>query len=487
MTYEARSKFVITSLRPSFAKIYPSTRPDLAVETFFHARPGSPLLRGIIDDDFITWFDKTELASLRTSVNIDNICECGRICSRDYEFRKDYEREHNLESSNITITNTELPLTTTNPVEEQTGSRSTETTTNNVTSNQTESSKNEVDISLKNASVIIQSTSESAEYFTEPTTNQQNLRNDSIIIPTAVYSTKQDINNDIQLLETKTNGELIVQKYTHSKNYSKDLDNKKPLARRKGTLKATYGNKHDSFFAKEKYAEPVVSSANRTYFQKEIKIIPKLLSASEKNNITTLQNNETSQNLSITSNSTIKKNISLSPKNVNLVTTPLPEYFEKEAKSMTPHTIATITKSNIKAIYYRTKKPKPQTQIKKPDLLPLKASYTNSIENNLNNTKNDSIEILTKKHVAKILKSINKEIHKIPPTPISETSKSLTEHNIKSDIAPENKGNFEILDKNSIWEMLKEDPDPNYETDEKINNNKFENVTNMTHKNERIL
>ena len=54
--YLARSTFVVSSLRPAFARVFPSAREDLAAETFFHTRAGSNLLRGITDDDIITWF-----------------------------------------------------------------------------------------------------------------------------------------------------------------------------------------------------------------------------------------------------------------------------------------------------------------------------------------------------------------------------------------------------------------------------------------------
>ncbi|KAJ8927623.1 hypothetical protein NQ314_019901 [Rhamnusium bicolor] len=52
----ARSAFVITSLRPAYAKIYPASREDLAAETFFHAQFKSNLLKSVTADDMITWF-----------------------------------------------------------------------------------------------------------------------------------------------------------------------------------------------------------------------------------------------------------------------------------------------------------------------------------------------------------------------------------------------------------------------------------------------
>lgn len=47
---------MISSLRPSYAKIYPAPREDLAAETFFHAQFKSNLLNSVTADDMITWF-----------------------------------------------------------------------------------------------------------------------------------------------------------------------------------------------------------------------------------------------------------------------------------------------------------------------------------------------------------------------------------------------------------------------------------------------
>lgn len=54
--YLARSAFVISSLRPAYARVYPAGRQDLAAEIFFHTKIGSNLLKSITEDDLITWF-----------------------------------------------------------------------------------------------------------------------------------------------------------------------------------------------------------------------------------------------------------------------------------------------------------------------------------------------------------------------------------------------------------------------------------------------
>ncbi|KAF9791809.1 hypothetical protein SFRURICE_020208 [Spodoptera frugiperda] len=414
VTYEVRSKFVITSLRPAFAKIYPSTRPDLAVETFFHARPGSPLLRGITDDDFITWFDKTELASLKTSTSIDNICECGRICSRDYEFRKNYEEHTEATTENVdTTTEQSSTITTTEP-----------STTEEITSTETSTSASTTEI------VTTQDPTTTTDKTT--TDNLSTIKiesiDDPIIIPTVTYvntTEKQDVNNDLASLLPKITGELIVPKSVLPR---KEDFKKKPLPRRKVLKKPDH----------PKPLIPVNVVANKT----ELKT--KLLKINAEENMTKVNKTVT----------------------VEIPTTELPITHNdittvKPIKSVIPHTITAITNNNIKSIHYRTKKPKPITQIKKPVINNVhnitKQNKSEDIDSDIiNKTKKKTI--VPQKYNAKTMKSINKEIHKIPPTPISETSKTLSE-TLKYDIAPENKGGFEILDKNNLWELLKEGSD----------------------------
>ncbi|KAJ0177920.1 hypothetical protein K1T71_006793 [Dendrolimus kikuchii] len=493
VTYEARSKFVITSLRPAFAKIYPSTRPDLAVETFFHARPGSPLLRGITDDDFITWFDKTELASLKSTANIDNICECGRICSRDYEFRKPVEKSTTKSfefAEPITVVQT---TTTKTPYSDTSDSEPTEAET---TTDDTKTSVSDIEpttdtivsVSFKTETTI--TTNPSTEKTTtlstfghiyDNSTISATLENadDPIIVPTVSYTKKEEIHevsNNIDSPVPKINGELIVQKSVLQKEIlKKEEPKKKPLPRRKGTLKATYGDKHEDFFLKlHENTDKIDKELNETIIHKvviskpEISVVilsPETLKTNDTTNTTVIVNNATKAN-----NSTKVKNELLMANITKIIQKPFViTHFETPN---THHTITAITNSNIKSMHYRTKKPKPATQIKKPKVY---AEHNNTTTNNYSNLTPDVILNKTKKksiadrYTAKPLKSINKEIHKIPPTPISETSKSLSEIT-KTDIAPENKGRFEILDKNNIWELLKEDSDDSLKIEDKLHN-----------------
>ncbi|KAL1505490.1 hypothetical protein ABEB36_005049 [Hypothenemus hampei] len=54
--FTTHSSFVITGIRPAYAKIYPVNRQDFMADTFFHAQSRSVLLNSINSEDMITWF-----------------------------------------------------------------------------------------------------------------------------------------------------------------------------------------------------------------------------------------------------------------------------------------------------------------------------------------------------------------------------------------------------------------------------------------------
>ncbi|XP_068626527.1 C3 and PZP-like alpha-2-macroglobulin domain-containing protein 8 [Battus philenor] len=482
VTYEARSNFVITSLRPAFAKIYPSIRPDLAVETFFHARPGSPLLRGITDDDFITWFDKTEIASLTTTSNIDNICECGRICSRDYEFRKQNESGHailNLKTNDSSaeiiriVTVSEIKdIEHTTPIVPL-KLHSTKLTTSLPTHNSIIEDSNITEIKLI------------SDHYNYVKNNSTGGKTNVTINKKINFPDNDKIDNNLKPLITTTNIEINMKKLQKIFPKKEDIK-KKVLPRRKGTLKATYGDKQEKFFTKFKLEND--TNTNKT---KSI-------------NISTLKmENHTVQNISMIqkddhfikndtktierSNDTIKSINNLSTNKLNNTSS----IIYKET-TIPPHTIAAITKSNIQTLHYKTKKPKPLTQIKKP-LIHFNSNDT-KIHEDKNKTYTKNAKVKTKPTytekvvVTKTLKSINKEIHKLPPTPISETSKTLSDP-VKSDIAPENREGYEILDKNRLWDLLKEGTDTEMaKIEDKVQvNNRLGVVSNLTQNDNRSL
>lgn len=460
----------------------------MAVETFFHARPGSPLLRGITDDDFITWFDKTELASLQTTASIDNICECGRICSRDYEFKKNYnkssdepkntgnsEEDATTITSQVTkaqittpITSTTAPMTSTTTPITTTTSQITSITTMIVTTDKPNEDVTKI-LPLPTSTASSKAVEPETTTVTEITNFSDKLlsnsttiehTDDPIIIPTATYvnySEAAKVDNNIVPIVPKHNGELIVQKILSKSLPKKDSTKKKPLPRRKGTLKATYGEK---FIEKAKAVNSHV--INPTKINKPIMINDTVITLIKIDTHTTdiPKTENKSNDIVKVINDTKSPNVVKEHKRIIKLET---HHSTKELETSTiPHTITAITNSNIKNIHYRTKKPKELTQIKKPRIElnhtteTAKSHETDNHDTKINKTKMKNIS--TEKRTIKTLKSINKEIHKVPSTPISETSKILSEP-VKPDIAPENKGGFEILDKNNLWELLKEGPD----------------------------
>lgn len=469
----------------------------MAVETFFHARPGSPLLRGITDDDFITWFDKTQISSLKTSANIDNICECGRICSRDYEFRKDYEKMHEPKSTEETSTTTDISASTESITISDDISTSTEQTSTHIAISYDVTVSTSVEsVSHKITSAPLNSFHENNTFVTTTALQNNELSTTSsdepIIIPTVTYvndSKSQNIDNNIQPNVPKINGELIIQKIPVSKTYVKKPEHKKPLPRRKGTLKATYGDKHDKFFIKSKPIETtsIENVTNNSVENNGVKTTKPLKVLN--NEITTHEPvilRQEKKKLKFSSNSSLDS--SEDDQNKIIQTTRSADIKINPETTSIPHTIAAITKSNIKTMHYRTKKPKPKNQIKKP-ISHSSQSEEKHVDDNktvkpdivVNETK---IKVITDKYEPKPLKSINKEIHKIPSTPVSETSKAFN-NPLKVDIAPENRGGFEILDKNDLWELLKEGTDHNSsKIDDKIQfHNRLSDVSNLTQNN----
>lgn len=300
---------------------------------------------------------------------------------------------------------------------------------------------------------------------------------DPIIIPTIMYVNDSDaakIDNNLVPVVPKPNGELIIQKLAMTKPLFKKEDiKKKPLPRRKGTLKATYGEK---LFEKSKgliISLPTTSKISKLAKDKVNVSKPIVEEMVTESKFLVTHNTDNRSNDIKAVNDT--KIVNALKDKIQKVDHPEINQKTKEhlETSPIPHAITAITNNNIKTIHYRTKKPKALTQIKKPRI---DQNHTNEIDKK-NETENHDIKIInktkvkninTEKRTVKTLKSINKEIHKVPSTPISETSKSLSDA-VKSDIAPENKGGFEILDKNNLWELLKEGPDDDpSKTDDKL-------------------
>lgn len=417
------------------------------------------MLKGITDDDFITWFDKTELGSLKTNTGVDNICECGRICKRE---------EDEFQTTSTSDVPTEIPIT--------------------VTTSNTELNKDTTTITSKGIEITTQnevSTTSSSELattenntifstvinFIETKSTTQN-NDDPIIIPTATY-----VNNSIDNQKTENkipslipSGELIIQKLSQTKvKNNKDIDfRKKSLPRRKGTLKATYGDKQERFFhnISAKNSNNVSAAKELTLTVKnqsqKIEMVPTanistgLLLKNDIVNKTSIKSDIITNHSVVTQNSTIKLQNKIAQKS-STVNNSISE--ATKIATFPPH-IATVTKSNIRNIFH---KPKTVTKNKLQE-------KSSKIWNNI--TKNENISsqavkanitkyknITKDKYFIKSYKSINKEIHKIPAVPISETSKTLQDISQKKDVAPDNRDGYEILEKNNLWDLLKEGPE----------------------------
>lgn len=489
VTYQARSSFIITSLRPAFAKVFPSTRPDLAVETFFHARTGSPLLEGITDDDFITWFGKP---SFKVNTNVDNICECGRICSKGYKKVKhggstanttglvSHKKQRILPSkstTSVTATKVSAAILPTETIPDIKSPFNTNSTVIPSTVKVTEGAN------INNA---IKDTKENIIKATE--TNTGNEHADPIIRPTATYVNHYDSQNiDNHLPPIVFKGELIVQKPKIIVSKKETEIKKKTYPRKKGTLKSTYGNKHEKFFDSVmntsmtnntlSLPDPIKLDKALKTTQETIKVIKKIdikpvygtenitFHAKSTNNNTELNRQLGTLDISIKTADKVFVKLN-STEDTFIPHTTVAGYTET---STITHPIAAVTYSNIKRFFYRSKKPKYEEQFQSPAAIinstligpkhiePNEDISKNKSENSVvNNTKikNASQE----SYDYKLVKSINKEIHKMPSIPISETSKALSA-SPKPDIAPENRGGFEISDKNHVWELLKEGKD----------------------------
>ncbi|XP_014244207.1 C3 and PZP-like alpha-2-macroglobulin domain-containing protein 8 [Cimex lectularius] len=79
--FSAKSEYIVSRMRPAFARVYPAGRADLVSELFFHTRKGSPLLAATSEDDLITWFGSTRAGEFDgMSSDFSNICPCGQDC-----------------------------------------------------------------------------------------------------------------------------------------------------------------------------------------------------------------------------------------------------------------------------------------------------------------------------------------------------------------------------------------------------------------------
>nr|CAD7573234.1 unnamed protein product [Timema californicum] len=104
--YTVQSLFVVSALRPAFARVYPAGRADLGTETFFHTQRTSPLLADVTDDDIITWFGNKDMGQPHLSSDFAEVCECGRICvSNNIEVNNTSQPYNHVVMPNMEATN----------------------------------------------------------------------------------------------------------------------------------------------------------------------------------------------------------------------------------------------------------------------------------------------------------------------------------------------------------------------------------------------
>lgn len=139
--YLIRSPYVISSLRPAYARIYPATREDLAAETFFHLQTNSVLISGITDDDLITWFGKND--SNRNNLDLESYPGCEHLGSGSTAKAKFVPK-----ASKVTSTERTTQTSTKTP-------KITETTT---ASTVKESTTNKMDTTLEKISLVTYTT-----------------------------------------------------------------------------------------------------------------------------------------------------------------------------------------------------------------------------------------------------------------------------------------------------------------------------------------
>lgn len=83
--YSIRSGFIVASIRPAYARIYPVGREDLGADTFFHTPAGSSLLRDITEDDLFTWFRHNGSGLIKEQENVETSTVKAEITVRSAE------------------------------------------------------------------------------------------------------------------------------------------------------------------------------------------------------------------------------------------------------------------------------------------------------------------------------------------------------------------------------------------------------------------
>lgn len=429
--------FVLSSLRPAFASIYPATRPDLAAEIFFHTKPGSPLLKGITEDDLITWFGKTDAGLPKVGQDIPMICECGKTCK---------ETIHQLTTDTpITTLQTEIP---------QKGNQKSlgdlqkhkivdkfEQSQNNLTSFDV-TRVAEIDVNLiavnnvsKDSLIIVPSIE---------------VTKDNDIVPTLINATihrpagDEIVVQQEQIPVRKSNPAKMLFDVAKKQPYRK----KEPMLRKKGTLKHTYGENHEMLRKNVKAVHNLDVS---------VSILPFEINTAVAQPTTEMMRTESSTVVAVTSG---KANVKVSTFVIDFTsTTDVPNTTDmSKVKSTTaglnnmsnfdtaaPQTNVSNNVSLFKNTYMKNKN---LIQKKTPDESDHLSNSVSEID--------QTLPVPTKLSTLQIPKSINREKQHLPSIPISETTLGLVSEMPPANFLPNKNDQLFVIDKNALWGLLKE-------------------------------
>lgn len=429
--------FVLSSLRPAFASIYPATRPDLAAEIFFHTKPGSPLLKGITEDDLITWFGKTDAGVPKVGQDIPTICECGKICK---------ETIHQLTTDTPTTTfQTEMPQRgdqkSVDDLQQPTIVDNFEQSQINLT-NFDVTRVAEINVNL----VAVDNVSKDSPIIVPSI----EVTNDNDIVPTVINATiNKPAGDEIvvqqeQVPVRKSNPAKMLFDVAKKQPYQK----KQPMLRKKGTLKHTYGENHEMLKQSIKAVHnPEVS----------VSILPFETNTAVAQTTTEIMGTESSTVMTVTLE---EANLKLSTLVDDFTpTTDAPTITAMSELKLTTmglnntsnfDTVAPQTHvSNVASIFKNT-------YLKKKDFLKKKTPDKSDHLSNSVSEIDQSLPVPTKLSTLQIPKSINREKQHLPLIPISETTLGLVSEMPPENFLPNKNDQLFVIDKNALWGLLKE-------------------------------
>lgn len=410
--------FVLSSLRPAFASIYPATRPDLAAEIFFHTKPGSPLLKGITEDDLITWFGKTDAGVPKVGQDIPKICECGKTCK---------ETIHQLTTDTPpTTSQTEIPQ------------RGDQRSVGNMTSFDV-TRVSEINVNLvavdnvsRDSSIIVPSIEVAKHNDIVPTVINATIHRaagDEIVVQQEQVPAK--ISNPAKMLFD------VAKKQPYQK--------KQPMLRKKGTLKHTYGENHEMMKKNIKAIHNPDVPVSILAFETNTAVAPATTETTKTESSTVVAVTSDKSNLKLSTlvdDLTSTTNV-LTTTEVKLTTTGLNNTSNFDTVAPQTHV------SNVVSVFKNA-------YLKKKDFFKKKTPNESDHLFNSASEVDESLPVPTKLSALQIPKSINREKQHLPSIPISETTLGLVSEMPPANFLPNKNDQLFVIDKNALWGLLKE-------------------------------